>query len=474
MKLLQIILLSVLVPLYVSCNKLDNIKTEGEVVDINAVNKEYHIRPLVHISTKASDTGNSVPGDTDIRNLCLYVISVRDGGKSESNKNFSYANSILARINFDSFSREGVDSENNTLYISDATKAVSNVDLGERYYFIAIANYPSDFSFPDNIEDLKNLETETIEDGGYLMMSSDDILLANFTQSNSKEATPLMVSLYLSRLSAKVSVKRETFGKEFTVPAINFAGEPENPGEDRIRIIGAALANNYQIPTYVFPRSAVNETSAHKLFDKNLHGTSDKYFVDPNTFNIQNKMGLADFQTSNGYYVTSPDEKYTWKTSAEQDYEFLSYVRENNASYSGAEKFYRFYAPAILFKAEYYASNLGPDLRTFYEYKGVFYRNNPGSEEYGLTDVDTSLIHEYTNGICYYIGWIITYSTDNNSLSNINVNEVGTLRNSDYKFSVSGISTIGTHLPSPLKNKYYDLNVNIISEIDVANELIFE
>lgn len=468
MKLLRIILLSVLVPLVLSCGK-----EERTVSSVSDAGKEpFNIRPEIKLSTKSSsDTDVS---EVAIDNLSLFILGVNSNGRTETTKDLLKATRIIDMLSFTGFTNEGNDTDGNTIFRSNSVARTGNVEEGIKYYFLAIANYPSDFSFPNDLDSLKNLVTNGYITNGHIMMASDELVLSDFTEANRNEESALSVSLSLSRICSKVDIKNDVFGRTFNVPAINFEGEPAVEGQDKIKVIGVSLANNYQIPTYVFPRSMGSSNDTPKFFDGSVAEHDNRFFAEPNTFAVNLKMAKSDFPVLDGFYVRNPDEKYIWTTAAsgEELYTSLGYMRENNASYHGSDGTYRYYAPGIVIKAEYTPANLNKEDRTFYEYNGIYYRTNPA--EGGGEDINPDLVHEYKNGICYYLGWIMTYSTDDMSLSDININEVGTVRNHEYKMSLGNITTIGSHLPSPLKYKYYDLNVNIISEEVVNNEIIFD
>lgn len=365
-------------------------------------------------------------------------------------------------------------------------REIEGLFVGNKYHVVAIVNAGDLTNAITDISELKDYQfNEVIVAHGdskrwFLMASekdSDEIEI----RANNSQYNPTWVNVDVERMAARVDC---AWKEEYTVEnnAPNAGG---NQGNDKVKILGAALVNRYRGGTYAFKRvtdgtDLINYTIDYLGDEKtNADGTASNYVLDPKTISGKTSSDYTYYYTE--YVDWDVDNDFINPTSGgvtsngNRTYYLLDYTRENINTESrlseteGVER----YATGIMFKAQYTPAGFTGG-ETFYVYpkdgnsERTIYTEAELKKDYlEFNNIEKELwadsfpaLEIYTNGVCYYIYWI--RHADDGDPSDISPMEYAIVRNNIYQLYVNSISALGNPDPdSHIEEVTSDIHVNV-------------
>ena len=356
------------------------------------------------------------------------------------------------------------------------------LQFDETYNVLTIVNAGSALHFA-NLNALRDYPVSNSLTGGntnFLMASESD---AQVTIVPSSQNDPIKVSVDVERMVARVDCAWQEDGYDITGDDMP-SGDGENRyGNDRVKILGAALVNRYVGDTYAFKRVTVSTTdrTANYLGDElpspSAATAAGNYVLDPLTLTGKSNASFDYYypeyfhwDTSSDFHDVYTDESFS-STHNNQTYYRLDYARENintvrQLRIDGVDH----YATGIMYKAQYIPDGYR-EGETFYVYPVRSYNNRYVRTVFSADelrraypdlfgDLDESLwvdqvtdLEKYTNGECYYTYWIRHADDadrdDNNEDGEYNISamEYAIVRNNIYQLYVNSIEGLGS--PSP-------------------------
>lgn len=374
------------------------------------------------------------------------------------------------------------DASNNYDAVYSVTKEVSaetNLQIGQTYDVLVVANYGKDMFFAleeNTLDELREIKYHAMSETGgvhHFLMSSAGPDVSKITiEANNSKNNPSTVTVNVERTVARVDY-------HLAYPEAQHYFTPKNAPNDKVEIIGATLVNKYNSQSYVFKRVTQNinilpTSDVVYLGDEKGSSTeiASNYVVDPKTLNpptdnIKNEYDKIYFPTYTNWSAID------WKTpnseiTSEQEgvtYGFLDYTQENIVSAEVVSESRAEYCTGIVFKAKYIPDGKSDiDSYNIYLYNGQCYTELPqGVEE------DTPGVTKYPDGICYYTYWI--KHADDGDNTKVSPMEYAIVRNNIYQLNVTSISGIGTVVPEDNINatiKVYVVNWKEIDTEDVV------
>ena len=349
-------------------------------------------------------------------------------------------------------------------------REIEGLFVGNKYHVVAIVNAGDLTNGITDIDGLKNYQFREIivthgSERWFLMASekdSDEIEIR-------AQYNPTWVNVDVERMTARVDC---AWKEEYTVEnnAPNAGG---NQGNDKVKILGAALVNRYRGGTYAFKRVTDGTDLDHYAIDYlgdekiNADGTVSNYVLDPKTISGKASSDYTYYYTE--YVDWDVDNDFINPTSGgvtsngNRTYYLLDYTRENINTESclseteGVER----YATGIMFKAQYtpagftggetfyrYTAKDGgaPTLYTAEALKAKFPGTFDDANQSSWGDIEGCDV--FLNGWCYYIYWI--RHADDGNPSEISPMEYAIVRNNIYQLYVNSVSQLGT--PEPDSN----------------------
>lgn len=280
------------------------------------------------------------PGTGDenmVHDLNVFFFQGDDGINSSNAENIDVE---CLFFNEDELQYYGKDSENNYDAIYSVTKEVSaetNLQIGQTYNVLVIANYGRDMSLvlsQNKLAELRDLShlamTEDNEDGHHFLMASagpetNRIIIEN----TNSPYNPSTVTVDVERLAARIDIHLNENG-EYT---------PVDYPQDKAKITGMTIVNAYKEPSYLFKRTVQDAVSTpvylgNETTDDN--GLANNYVTDPQTISADKTD--ADFDNYfpdmiwGSYQHWDMPNENTDYTSTDQEgrtYYRLGYVQEN-------------------------------------------------------------------------------------------------------------------------------------------------
>ena len=356
-----------------------------------------------------------------------------------------------------------------TLYT--VQREIEGLSVGGQYHALAIVNAGVDLGTRDTdpvetVTDLQDLtfseviNTVTEEDGTshrkFLMASADDSGLIEIEPNNSPY-NPTVVRIPVERMAARVDCRFEFGDRLFPVDNTN----------DKVQIIGAAIANKYK-QTYAFKRVTANgyDPNSIEYLGKEQpidgSGVALNYVVDPKLLAAQSN---PDDEYASDYTATSWDApEIMWQLPSDEitsdfngvTYGLLDYTTENVVSKEVVSSSRKEYCTGVVFKAQYLIDGNatpgeGETTYNVYWYEGNIYSSMGAIEDQlEVGTIDESEygkygIRKYPGGICYYTYWI--RHADDGDSDAVSPMEYATVRNNIYQLNVNSISGIGGVTP---------------------------
>lgn len=350
-----------------------------------------------------------------------------------------------------------------------------NLEMGKTYDVLVLANYGADYgkeyktanngkelmlatlrdavieaeptTDDEGISVIASSTSRIIREGKFLMASADP---ASITVTPGTSITPATANVTLERLAARVDYH---VLPEYT---------PTQNGQDKVKITGAVLCNDYAAEEYLFKR-VTGRISLSEGWSEDIYylgdetalndGIASNYVLDPKTASAD-KDGDADFLR---YYTNhNMTDEEDWKELTpdnSETYYTLGYTRENVSRVTGNDR--PTTALCVVFRAEYIPTEIKgtkPDdySGTFYWYNNQAYYTlnaviDANSATVPSTVTDFTLtdysIHKYNNGICYYTYYI--RHTDDGDTETESPMEHATVRNNIYRLDVQSVSGPG-------------------------------
>lgn len=374
------------------------------------------------------------------------------------------------------------DASNNYDAVYSVTKEVSaetNLQIGQTYDVLVVANYGKDMFFAleeNTLDELREIKYHAMSETGgvhHFLMSSAGPDVSKITiEANNSKNNPSTVTVNVERTVARVDY-------HLAYPEAQHYFTPKNAPNDKVEIIGATLVNKYKSQSYVFKRVTqdinISPTSdVVYLGDEKGSSTeiASNYVVDPKTLNpptdnIENEYDEIYFPTYTNWGGINWREPSTEIISEQNEvtYGFLDYTQENVVSAKVVSESRAEYCTGIVFKAKYIPDGKSDiDSYNIYLYNGQCYTELPqGVEE------DTPGVTKYPDGICYYTYWI--KHADDGDNTKVSPMEYAIVRNNIYQLNVTSVSGIGTVVPEDNINatiKVYVVNWEEIDTEDVV------
>ena len=358
------------------------------------------------------------------------------------------------------------DASNNYDAVYSVTKEVSaetNLQIGQTYDVLVVANYGKDMFFAleeNTLDELREIKYHAMpETGGvhHFLMSSAGPDVSKITiEANNSKNNPSKVTVNVERTVARVDY-------HLAYPEAQPYFTPKNAPNDKVKIIGATLVNKYNSQSYVFKRVTqdinISPTSdVVYLGDEKGSSTeiASNYVVDPKTLNpptdnIENEYDEIYFPTYTNWGGINWREPSTEIFSKQNGvtYGFLDYTQENVVSAEVVSESRAQYCTGIVFKAQY-TPNSFTEGTTFYWYANQFYPSLDDIKIDGITLTDNNCkkygVYKYENGICYYTYWI--RHADDNNPDVISPMEYAIVRNNIYQLNVTSVNGIGSVEPT--------------------------
>lgn len=380
------------------------------------------------------------------------------------------AKEICASAYFDEDDITPAASGNFTRYT--VQREIEGLFVGNKYHVVAIVNVGDLTNAITDIDELKDYQfSEVIVAHGskrwFLMASekdSDEIEI----RANNSQYNPTWVNVDVERMAARVDCAWNEEGYTVKNKAPN-AGN--NQGDDKVKILGAALVNRYRGGTYAFKRVTDGINLDHHAIDylgdekTNADGTASNYVLDPKTISGKTSSDYTYYYTE--YVDWDVDNDFNLikgvTSNGDRTYYLLDYTRENINTESrlseteGVER----YATGIMFKAQYTPAGF-TEGETFYRYtakdggaptlytaealKATFPGTFDDANQSSWGDIESCDV--FLNGWCYYIYWI--RHADDGNPSEISPMEYAIVRNNIYQLYVNSVSQLGT--PEPDSN----------------------
>ena len=376
----------------------------------------------------------------------------------------------------------GPDASNNYDAVYSVTKEVSaetNLQIGQTYDVLVVANYGKDMFFAleeNTLDELREIKYHAMSETGgvhHFLMSSAGPDVSKITiEANNSKNNPSTVTVNVERTVARVDY-------HLAYPEAQPYFTPKNAPNDKVKIIGATLVNKYNSQSYVFKRVTQNinilpTSDVVYLGDEKGSSTeiASNYVVDPKTLNpptdnIENEYDEIYFPTYTNWGGINWREPSTEIISEQNEvtYGFLDYTQENVVSAEVVSERRAEYCTGIVFKAKYIPDGKSDiDSYNIYLYNGQCYTELPqGVEE------DTPGVTKYPDGSCYYTYWI--KHADDGDNTKVSPMEYAIVRNNIYQLNVTSISGIGTVVPEDNINatiKVYVVNWEEIDTEDVV------
>lgn len=355
------------------------------------------------------------------------------------------------------------------------------LQFDETYNVLTIVNAGSALHFA-NLNALRDYPVSNSLTGGntnFLMASESD---AQVTIVPSSQNDPIKVSVDVERMVARVDCAWQEDGYDITGDDMPSGDGGNRYGNDRVKILGAALVNRYVGDTYAFKRVTENTsdlTIVHYLGDElpspSAATAAGNYVLDPLTLTGKSNASFDYYypeyfhwDTSSDFHDVYMDESFS-STHNNQTYYRLDYARENiNTVHQLRIDGVDHYATGVMYKARYIPdgyregetfyvypvrSSYGRDVRTIFsadelrhEYPNLF-----GDLDESLWVDQVTDLEKYTNGECYYTYWIRhaddADSDDNNENGTISAMEFAIVRNNIYQLYVNSIEGLGSPAP---------------------------
>lgn len=362
------------------------------------------------------------------------------------------------------------DASNNYDAVYSVTKEVSaetNLQIGQTYDVLVVANYGKDMSIVlerNTLAELREIKYHAMpETGGvhhFLMSSAGPDVSKIIIEANNPKNNPSKVTVNVERTVARVDY-------HLAYPEAQSYFTPKNAPNDKVKIIGATLVNKYNSQSYVFKRVTqdinISPTSdVVYLGDEKGSSTeiASNYVVDPKTLNpptdnIEHEYNEIYFPTYTNWGGINWREPSTEIFSKQNGvtYGFLDYTQENVVSAEVVSESRAEYCTGIVFKAKYTPAGITAESDgSFYQYNNKFYgtldkiKNELGVGYIGPADMERYGITKYEGGICYYTYWI--KHADDGDDTKVSPMEYAIVRNNIYQINVTGVSGIGTVTPT--------------------------
>lgn len=390
--------------------------------------------------------------------------------------------SIVCRLYFDqllqtSASSNGIDA----VWQSPVQEVTDILQIGQTYDVLVIANAgdlrTQNLNTLNTLRDYQVANPITNNNTYFLMASEND---ADVEIQASTKNNPITVSVDVERMTARVDCAWE---EEYTVEhkAPNAGG---NQGDDKVKILGAALVNRYRNNTYAFKRvtdgtDLDNYTIDYLGLEKTTaDGIASNYVLDPKTIGGKNSSDYTYYYTE---YANWKDEDfknvYLDETVSSEDgatsYYRLNYVCENInrsrnlSTINDREEWQERYVTGIIYKARYIPIGY-TEGRTFYRYSGRLYKfediTGSGGPFQNLSETELELVpnvETFKNGICYYIYWI-RHAADGD-LDKVSPMEYAIVRNNIYQLNVVSVSDLGSSQPDNVEGHEITIHFKVKS-----------
>ncbi|MBM6657303.1 Mfa1 family fimbria major subunit [Bacteroides gallinaceum] len=379
--------------------------------------------------------------------------------------------SIVCRLYFDqllqtSASSNGIDA----VWQSPVQEVTDILQIGQTYDVLVIANAgdlrTQNLNTLNTLRDYQVANPITNNNTYFLMASEND---ADVEIQASTKNNPITVSVDVERMTARVDCAWE---EEYTVEhkAPNAGG---NQGDDKVKILGAALVNRYRNNTYAFKRvtdgtDLDNYTIDYLGLEKTTaDGIASNYVLDPKTIDGKNNNDYTYYYTEyvdwDVYNDFRDPTNGNVTSNGDRTYYLLDYTRENinTESRLSEEEGVERYATGIMFKAQYKPAGF-TEGETFYRYTAsdggapklytaealidAFPETFDDNNQSSWGDIEGCDV--FLNGWCYYIYWI--RHADDGDVSKISPMEYAIVRNNIYQLYVNSVGQLGT--PDPDSN----------------------
>lgn len=351
-------------------------------------------------------------------------------------------------------------------------REIEGLFVGNKYYVVAIVNAGDLTNKITRIDELKDYQfSEVIVTHGserWFLMASEKDSEEIEIRANNSQYNPTWVNVYVERMTARVDC---AWQKEYIVEN-KAPNAGDNQGDDKVKILGAALVNRYRGNTYAFKRvtdgtDIDNYTPDYLGDEKTNAGIASNYVLDPKTISGKTSSDYTYYYTE--YVDWDVDNDFRDPTNGnvtsngDRTYYLLDYTRENiNTEFrlseeEGVER----YATGIMFKAQYKPAGFTEGV-TFYRYtasdggtptlytaealKEAFPETFDDANQSSWGDIEGCDV--FLNGWCYYIYWI--RHADDGDVSKISPMEYAIVRNNIYQLYVNSVSQLGT--PEPDSN----------------------
>ena len=287
--------------------------------------------------------------------------------------------------------------------VTKEVSAETNLQIGETYDVLVVANYGREITLSETINSLADLRDITHHamseeaDGHHFLMSSAGPETNPITiEASNSEYTPSTVSVNVERVAARVDIHLEENGEYVPIDYPN----------DKAKITGMTLINVYNKESYVFKHVSEGEELSQIIYLGNentgQNGEAVNYVVDPQTKDANKPAGNYDNYFKNldltSYsYWSLPDETTAISSvdKAGTEYFLLGYVQENvmPKSYTATEEDRQKYCTGIVFRVEYTNNTTwgqdDPIKSTFYKTYWIRHAdddnpNDTGIMEYGI------------------------------------------------------------------------------------------
>lgn len=366
-----------------------------------------------------------------------------------------------------------------------------NLQMGKTYDVLVLANYGKDYGeeyaegHPGQTLTLATLRDAVIEaetvttdaEGLRSITSSTSRIIRNgkyFLMASAGAASitvapgTVTATVTLERLAARVDywVKSEYAAKVKEDPT----AESSSVRQDKVKITGAVLCNDYAGAEYLFKHVSPRITTIQDWNDitpawlgteqTNVNDIANNYVLDPTTA-TGDKTEVNDEEGEEPCFVRyhlhhTPAGETDWtnlSTSENSEtYHTLGYTRENVTRVTDNTRPET--ALYVVFRAEYTPAEIDGTAnevrKTFYWYNNQAYTSlntlqkaNSTTVPEGITDQHLTDygIHKYTDGICYYTYYI--RHADDGDPNTESPMEHATVRNNVYRLQVNSVSGPG-------------------------------
>ncbi|MBU3809341.1 MAG: Mfa1 family fimbria major subunit [Candidatus Phocaeicola faecipullorum] len=394
--------------------------------------------------------------------------------------------SIVCRLYFDqllqtSASSNGIDA----VWQSPVQEVTDILQIGQTYDVLVIANAgdlrTQNLNTLNTLRDYQVANPITNNNTYFLMASEKD---ASVKIQASTKNNPITVSVDVERMTARVDCAWE---EEYTVEkkAPNAGG---NQGDDKVKILGAALVNRYRSNTYAFKRVTDGTDLDNPIIDylglekTTADGIASNYVLDPKTIDGKNNNDYTYYYTEyanwgNEDFINVYLDKTVSSETGGTFYYRLNYVCENINRSGGLstiidrKEWQERYVTGIMYKAQYIPR--GFEGGTFYRYNGWLYEfdditgpNGP-FPDYSETQLELAPnVETFKDGICYYIYWIRHAADDVDDV--ISPMEYAIVRNNIYQLDVVSVSGLGSSQPENVEEHEITIHFKVKSWNDVS------